>query len=122
MGRGTGDRPEILCAVRLGKIAIKRKQARIIIQKIILGYGMDIQLKRWGNSLGLRIPHRLAESFGWDETSTVEMQEVDGALVIRKKSVPVTLEELLASIPADFHYPDDVQDFINGGVVGQEFL
>ena len=122
MGRETGYRPEIHYAVRLGEIASKRKQARIIIQKIILGYGMDIQLKRWGNSLGLRIPHRLAESFGWDETSTVEMQEVDGALVIRKKPLPVTLEELLASIPADFHYPYDVQDFINGGVVGQEFL
>ncbi|MGB3309835.1 MAG: AbrB/MazE/SpoVT family DNA-binding domain-containing protein [Nodosilinea sp.] len=34
---------------------------------------MDIQLKKWGNSLGLRIPRRLAESFGWNESSTVEM-------------------------------------------------
>ncbi|MFM1842857.1 MAG: hypothetical protein RLZZ490_1594 [Cyanobacteriota bacterium] len=83
---------------------------------------MDIQLRRWGNSLGLRIPHRLAESFGWDETSTVEMQEVDGALIIRKKSESVTLESLLASIPADFTYPDDAQDFVNSESVGQELL
>jgi len=61
---------------------------------------MDIQLKKWGNSLGLRIPHRLAESFGWDENSTVEILEVDGALVICKKAIAAFLDELLASIPA----------------------
>ncbi|MBD1873821.1 AbrB/MazE/SpoVT family DNA-binding domain-containing protein [Nodosilinea sp. FACHB-131] len=83
---------------------------------------MDIQLKKWGNSLGLRIPHRLAESFGWDENSTVEILEVDGALVIRKKLVAITLDELLASIPDDFRYSDDVHDFVDGLAQGQELL
>jgi antitoxin MazE len=83
---------------------------------------MDIQLKKWGNSLGLRIPHRLAESFGWDENSMVEMLEVDGALVIRKKAVAMSLDQLLATIPADFHYPADVDDFMNSGPQGQELL
>ncbi|MBW4462710.1 MAG: AbrB/MazE/SpoVT family DNA-binding domain-containing protein [Nodosilinea sp. WJT8-NPBG4] len=82
---------------------------------------MDIQLKKWGNSLGLQIPHRLAESFGWDENSTVEILEVDGALVIRKKAA-LTLNELLASIPADFQYPNDVHDFTDGLAQGQELL
>ena len=36
---------------------------------------MDIKIKKWGNSLGLRIPHKLATSFGLDETSVVEMLE-----------------------------------------------
>lgn len=83
---------------------------------------MDIQLKKWGNSLGLRIPHRLAESFGWDENSTVEMLEVDGALVIRKKAVAISLDQLLATIPDDFRYPADVDDFMNSGPQGQELL
>ena len=83
---------------------------------------MDIQLKKWGNSLGLRIPHRLVESFGWDENSTVEMLEVVGALVIRKKAVATSLDQLLASIPADFRYPADVDDFMNSGTQGQELL
>lgn len=83
---------------------------------------MDIQLKKWGNSLGLRIPHRLAESFGWDENSTVEILEADGALVIRKKATALTLNELLNSIPADFRYPDDVRDFTDGFAQGQELL
>ena len=83
---------------------------------------MDIQLKKWGNSLGLRIPHRLVESFGWAENSTVEMLEVDGALVIRKKAIAASLDELLASIPDDFRYPTDVDDFVSSGPQGQEWL
>lgn len=83
---------------------------------------MDIQLKKWGNSLGLRIPHKLAESFGLDETSLVEMFEVDGSLVIRKKQTPITLNELLASIPDDFQYPDDVQDFVESSAIANEML
>jgi antitoxin MazE len=83
---------------------------------------MDIQLKKWGNSLGLRIPHRLAESFGWKENSTVELLEVDGALVIRKKALATSLAELLASIPDDFGYPIDINDFVQGDAQGQEWL
>lgn len=83
---------------------------------------MDIQLKKWGNSLGLRIPHRLAESFGWDENSTVEMLEVEGALLIRKKAIAASLDELLASIPEDFRYSTDGDDFMNGGPQGQELI
>jgi antitoxin MazE len=83
---------------------------------------MDIQLKKWGSSLGLRIPHRLAESFGWDENSTVELLEIDGALVIRKKAIANSLAELLASIPDNFCYPADVDDFVQSEPQGQECL
>jgi antitoxin MazE len=83
---------------------------------------MDIQLKKWGNSLGLRIPHQLASSLGLDETSTIELLEVDSALMIRKKQPPMTLEVLLASIPEDFEYPSDVRDFIYSPPLGQELI
>ncbi|PZU96576.1 MAG: AbrB/MazE/SpoVT family DNA-binding domain-containing protein [Leptolyngbya sp.] len=73
---------------------------------------MDIQLKKWGNSLGLQIPDCLAESFGWDENSTAEVLEIDEVLAIRKKATALTLNELLASIPADFQYSDDVHDYV----------
>ena len=49
---------------------------------------MEIHLKKWGNSLGLRIPHQLAASLGFDETVTLELLEGDRALVLRKKYVP----------------------------------
>ncbi len=83
---------------------------------------MDIQLKKWGNSLGLRIPHQLANSLGVDETSTLELLEVENTLVLRKKQTPITLDEILESIPKDFQYPTDVQDFVNSSAIGQELL
>lgn len=83
---------------------------------------MEVQLKKWGNSLGLRIPAPLVASFGFGENVTVELREVDGALVIRKKEPVLTLEFLLASVPADFSYPADVADFVGEGPVGQELI
>lgn len=57
------------------------------------------------------IPHQLAESFGWDEHSTVELLAEAGMLLVRKKAIAASLDELLASIPADFRYSPDVDDF-----------
>ena len=95
----------------------------VIIQSIIWqAIAMDIQLKKWGNSLGLRIPHQLTKNFGWDENSTLEIEEMQDALIIRKKTNSVTLEQLLASIPPDFTYPDDVQNFTHSAAIGQEIL
>jgi antitoxin MazE len=95
----------------------------VIIQSIIWqAIAMDIQLKKWGNSLGLRIPHQLTKNFGWDENSTLEIEEMQDALIIRKKTNSLTLEQLLASIPADFTYPDDVQNFTHSAAIGQEIL
>jgi antitoxin MazE len=83
---------------------------------------MDIKLKRWGNSIGLRIPHKVAESFGLDENSIVELTESTDALVIRKKRNLSTLDELLLSIPNDFQYPEDVKDFVESESLGQEII
>ncbi|MGD1857454.1 MAG: AbrB/MazE/SpoVT family DNA-binding domain-containing protein [Leptolyngbyaceae cyanobacterium] len=83
---------------------------------------MDIQLKKWGNSLGLRIPHQLAMRLGLDENSTLEILELDNTLVIKKKINPPNLDVLLASIPDDFAYPDDVADFVAGEPTGQELI
>lgn len=83
---------------------------------------MEIQLKKWGNSLGLRIPHQLVTSLGLNENSTLEIVEVDNTLVLKKKSSPPSLDRLLASIPDDFVYPDDITEFVDGGPMGQELI
>jgi len=83
---------------------------------------MELELKKWGNSLGLRIPHKLAISCGLEENSTVEILETESGLIVRKKLIPASLQSLLASIPPDFAYPDDVQDFVSSTPVGQELL
>jgi antitoxin MazE len=83
---------------------------------------MELELKKWGNSLGLRIPHKLAMSWGLQENAVVEIVEMSEGLMIRKKSSPANLQDLLATIPPDFAYPDDVADFVEGVPVGQEIL
>ena len=83
---------------------------------------MDVELKKWGNSLGFRIPHKIAESFGLDENSIVELTESKDVLVIRKKRTLSTLDELLSSIPDDFQYPEDVLDFVESEPLGKEMI
>ncbi|ELR97218.1 AbrB/MazE/SpoVT family DNA-binding domain-containing protein [Gloeocapsa sp. PCC 73106] len=84
--------------------------------------GMDIELKKWGNSIGLRIPIKIAQSFGIDENSIVELTLAKDALVITKKKNALTLDEILASIPNDFQYPLDVQDFVESEPLGIEMI
>lgn len=37
-------------------------------------------------------------------------------------SIPISLEALLATIPLDFTYPDDVANFVTSDPKGQEIL
>ncbi len=83
---------------------------------------MDIQLKKWENSIGFLIPHNIAESLGLDENSIVELTQSKDALVITKKQIVSTLDELLSSIPNDFDYPDDVIDFVESNPLGKEII
>lgn len=78
---------------------------------------METKVKKWGNSLALRIPKPLAMEIGVDEDSPVELSLVDGTLVI----VPIderelTLDALLAEVTED-----NVHDEVDTGpVVGHE--
>jgi antitoxin MazE len=83
---------------------------------------MEIELKKWGNSIGFLIPSKLAQSWGIDENSVVELTESGDKLIISKKQTVPTLEEMLASIPESFEYPDDVADFIDSEPQGDELL
>jgi antitoxin MazE len=83
---------------------------------------MEVELKKWGNSIGLRIPSKIAQSWGIDEKSVVELTESGDKLIISKKATVPTLDEILASIPEDFEYPDDVADFIRSEPQGDELI
>ena len=43
---------------------------------------MDIHLKRWGNNIAIPIPQKIAENFGINENSTIELIETKDALII----------------------------------------
>jgi antitoxin MazE len=83
---------------------------------------MKVQLRKWGNSLGLRVPRKIAQNYGLDENSLVELTETPEGIVIRKPNRVSSLDELLSSIPEDFQYIEDSRDFNESGPVGEELL
>ncbi len=46
---------------------------------------MTIPLKKWGNSLAIRIPKDIANTLQIENNSLVELSIIDGALVIKPK-------------------------------------
>ncbi len=62
---------------------------------------METQVKRWGNSLALRIPRPLAAEVGLEENSPVELSLVEGRLVIAPLVEAFSLDQLLAQVTDD---------------------
>lgn len=81
-----------------------------------------VSLKKWGNSLGLRIPHQIAEKMGIKENTLLVLTENNNQLIIKKADQLPDLDEILDSIPEDFEYPEDIADFVNSEPKGREIL
>ena len=78
---------------------------------------METRIKKWGNSLALRIPKALAKEAGLSYELPVELSLVEGKLIIApvEQSRP-NLETLLAQVTKDnLHAEVDV-----GPAIGQE--
>ena len=77
---------------------------------------METCVKRWGNSLALRIPRRLAEEVGLYEDSPVELSLEEGRLIIVPVMEPrYVLEILLAQVtPENLHSEVDTGEVIGG--------
>ena len=78
---------------------------------------MTARIKKWGNSLALRIPKPLAIEVGLDEGSRIDITAEGDKLVITPVREPeLTLSVLLAQItPENLHKEVDT-----GAVVGDE--
>ena len=74
-------------------------------------------MRRWGNSLALRIPRSLAAKAGLDENSPVELLLVEGKLVISPLyQVEYSLEQLLAQVTEE-----NMHDKVDAGpAIGEE--
>ncbi len=60
---------------------------------------MKTRVRKWGNSLALRIPKSFAEEAGLHADAAVELSLVGGRLVVQPiKPPPLTLDELLRDI------------------------
>jgi antitoxin MazE len=60
---------------------------------------METHVKKWGNSLAVRIPKPLAAEVGLEDDSLVELSLVDGKLVITPAvELELRLADLLAQV------------------------
>lgn len=61
---------------------------------------MTVALKKWGNSIALRIPKDIAMTLGVDNNSLMELDIHDGVLILRPKKENV-LETLVSQINSE---------------------
>jgi antitoxin MazE len=62
---------------------------------------MQVQLTRWGNSLGLRIPKALTERFGLVEGEKVLLAVENDHIVISLPRLPTRIADLVADLTHD---------------------
>jgi antitoxin MazE len=74
-------------------------------------------VKKWGNSLGIRIPNLVARSMNFSDGSRVELKSTDEGILIAPKQSP-KLSVLLAEI-AEQNVHGEVK---TGQPVGKEIL
>ena len=78
---------------------------------------METRVKKWGNSLALRIPRPLAAEVGLDDDSPVELSLVEGKLVVSPlHQVEYSLERLLAQVTEENVH----SEVATGPAVGEE--
>lgn len=76
---------------------------------------IEKKTKRWGNSIGLRIPKEMASELNLEEESAIYLEVKDGKLIIEPKK-DMSLEEMVNKI-TDENRPGLI-DF--GSPVGRE--
>jgi antitoxin MazE len=63
---------------------------------------VQVQLAKWGNSLGLRVPRDIAARVGFTEGVRVDIEASDdGRIIITRSRRHFTLDELLAGMTSD---------------------
>ena len=79
---------------------------------------MQVQLKRWGNSLGLRIPKGIADIAGLKADDAVSIDTSQDGFIVKKARHKYDLAELLGKVT-----PENRHDAVDlGGEVGKELL
>ena len=81
-----------------------------------------VNVRKWGNSLGLRIPHQIATKLNIVDGSGLSISQNGERLIIEKEQQLPNLDDIIASIPEDFTYPDDTSDFVSSEAKGREQL
>lgn len=83
---------------------------------------MQMTIKKWGNSLATRIPKAVVEAVGLHFNQEVDIQAVDGKIVITpSKAIEYDLDDLLRQCkPETMALTKEDKDWINSAPVGSE--
>lgn len=83
---------------------------------------MQMTIKKWGNSLATRIPKAVAESVGLRLNQEVEVEAIDGRIIITpSQKAKYSLEELLSKCkPESMTLSQGDNAWINSPPVGKE--
>jgi antitoxin MazE len=66
---------------------------------------MDIEIKKWGNSIGIRIPKAISDELSWFERTNLKAMIKDKTLVLEERP-RYTLEQLMDGVPDNFKADD----------------
>jgi len=59
---------------------------------------MNVKLSRWGNSLAVRLPAKLAASTNFQEGDILEVEKVGNEIRVKAQSKPLDINELISRI------------------------
>ena len=75
---------------------------------------MITAVRKWGNSLGIRIPKNLAKQLNIDEGSSIRIEIDEGNILIKKVENHYSLEEMLNKIN-DSNLHEEIKTSESGG-------
>jgi antitoxin MazE len=79
---------------------------------------IQVQVAKWGNSLGLRVPKDVAARAGLKEGARVDIEALpDGKIIVTRSRRRFTLEELLADMT-----PEREHGLHDDGPLGEEII
>ncbi|HHW7569641.1 TPA: AbrB/MazE/SpoVT family DNA-binding domain-containing protein [Mannheimia haemolytica] len=79
---------------------------------------MQLAIKKWGNSVGVRIPSSILTSLQLQAENLVDIREENGKIIIEPIRQEYSLEQLLSSITAENLH----QEIKTGEPIGKEQL
>lgn len=69
---------------------------------------MQVQIKPWGNSQGIRFSREFLASAGIQINDTLSAEVVDGKIVLSKQFVHRTLKQRAAAFGGELHLSDEL--------------
>ncbi len=75
---------------------------------------MEAKIQKWGNSNGIRLPKVMLEMVGLKENDNVNIEIINGNLVIIPKKKHKTLEERIAEFEEKYNFNKQNTEKVNG--------